>query len=166
MALGTLISGRYSAAYDAVDAGMTRQGHEIEVSLKQEMVDESDLYGLSVIDAVLRGGDCFYQANFREYKAGSLGIFTAPFGGTLGLLANAANPLGVLASNLAKALVLTSTTGTPAAAAPATLTASKALLAENYPVKLLFDSRLREVPVRMRLYPYTNSTDTIWFSTT
>lgn len=129
------------------------------------MIDETDLYGMSTIDAVVRGGDAFYQANFREYKAGSLTQFTTPFGGTLGLLVNAANPIGVLASGLAKALVLTSTTGTPAAAAPATLTASKALLAENYPVKLLFDSRLREVPIRMRLYPYV-STDTIWFSTT
>lgn len=165
MALGTFIAGRMSAVYNAVDVGITRQGHEIEIQLKAELIDETDLYGLSVIDAILRGGDAFYNAVFREYKAGSISCLTTPFTGTLGVLTSAAAPLGTLASDKALALVLTATTGTPAAAAPATLTASKALLAENYPVKIISDSRLKELPIRMRLFPYV-STNTIWFSTT
>ncbi len=165
MPLATLIAGRMSATYNSVDVGITRQGHEIEIQLKAEMIDESDLYGLSTIDALLRGGDAFYSATFREYKAGSISVLTRPFGGTLGLLTNAANPMGVLASDKAQALVLTATANTPAASSPASLTASKALLAENYPVKIVHDSRLKELPVRMRLYPYASSSDTIFFST-
>jgi hypothetical protein len=166
MPLATLIAGRYSAVYNSVDVGITRQGHEIEVALKAEVIDESDLYGLSMIDLIHRGGNAFYQANFREYKAGSISVLTAPFAGTLGILVNAANPVGAVGSDKAQALVLTAATGTPAATSPATLTASKAILAEDYPVKLLFDSRLREIPVRMRLIPYASSQNTIWFSTT
>lgn len=166
MALGTLIAGRYSATYNAVDVGMTRQGHEVEVQLKQENIEETDLFGLSFIDAIIRGGDAFYNAVFREYKAGSISVLTRPFGGTIGLMQNATYPAGRLFSDVAQALVLTATAGTPAAAAPATLTASKALLAENYPVKIVFDSRLRELPVRMRLGPYLSTADYIWFSTT
>jgi len=166
MPLGTFIAGRMSAAYNSVDVGMTRQGHEIEVQLKADLIDETDLYGLTMVDAVMRGGDAFYNAVFREYKAGPISILTRPFGGTLGLLTNAANPIGTLLSDKAQALVLTATAGTPAALTPATLTASKAILAENYPVKIVHDSRLKELPIRMRLFPYVSGSDTIFFSTT
>ncbi|HYH63263.1 MAG TPA: hypothetical protein VD866_01050, partial [Urbifossiella sp.] len=151
MALATLIAGRMSGVYNSVDVGITRQGHEVEIQLKAEVIDESDLFGLSMIDAIHRGGDAFYNAVFREYKAGSISILTRPFGGTLGLLTNAANPMGVLLSDKAQALVLTATASTPAALTPATLTASKSILAENYPVKIVHDSRLKELPIRMRL---------------
>lgn len=164
--LGTFISGAFTGTYNAVATGMTRQGHEIEFTLKQETINESDLYGLTTIDAVLRGGDCFYQAEFREYKAGSLACFTTPFTGAVGGVFSAAEPIGRLATGEALALVLTSVAATPAVATPATLTASQALLAEGYPVKLLYDSRLRPVPIRMQLYPSVSTGTGTWFTQT
>ena len=165
-ALGVFVAGAYTGTYNGVATGMTRQGHELEFTLKQETINESDLYGLTTIDAVLRGGDCFYQAEFREYKAGSLACFTTPFTGSVGSIFSAAKPIGRLASSEALALVLTSVANTPAAATPATLTASQALLAEGYPVKLLYDSRLRPVPIRMQLYPTVSGGTGSWFSST
>ena len=167
MALGTVIAGRYSSTLTAVDLGITRQGYELEVVQKQELIDETDQYGLSTIDWVLRGADCFMQFTSREYKAGPIAAMWGPWAaGVIGKLTTTATPVGRLASGVAAALVLTSTASTPAAAAPATLTATQALLAPNYNPKILFDSRLRDVPIRFSLLPYTSSSDLIFFSTT
>ncbi|HYH65748.1 MAG TPA: hypothetical protein VD866_13710 [Urbifossiella sp.] len=167
MAIGTFISGRYTGSYNSGDVGITRQGYDLEVVPKQEMIDESDAYGLTTLDWIIRGADAFLQWISREYKAGSLAAFW-PYGLTLGTLITAAVPVGEQARNLAKAMVLNAVANTPAAAAPASLTASKVLLAPNYNARLLFDSRLREVPVRVQLLPYESSPSTtlIFFSTT
>lgn len=166
MALGTLIAGRYSCTWNAVDTGYTRQGFELEFLYKHEILDESDLYGQSTVEAVIRGCDGFLSASLREYKAGSTAILWPIGGGSLGKVFTAAKPCGILATDQALSLVLTATANTPAAAAPATLTASKAWIAPNYNPRILLDSRLREVPIRMQLFPYASSTDIILFSTT
>jgi hypothetical protein len=166
VALGTLIAGRYSCTWNAVDTGYTRTGFELEFQYKHEVLDESDLYGLTTVDAVTRGCDGFLSATLREYKAGSTALLWPVGGGVLGKVFSTAKPAGLLASDQALALVLTSTANTPAAAAPATLTASKAWIAPNYNPRIILDSRLREVPIRMQLFPYASASDIILFSTT
>lgn len=143
-----------------------RQGYELEVTPKFELIDESDAYGMSVIDAIQRGADVFVQWNSREYKAGPIAAVWGSLTGTAGQLATTAAPIGRLASDMSQALVLTSTANTPAASVPATLTATKALVANGWSTKLLFDSRLREVPMRMQFYPYTSGGGVVWFTQT
>lgn len=167
MALGTLIAGHSTGTLASVALGMTRQGYELEVVQKQEPVDESDVFGLSTIDWVIRGADCFMSAMFKEYKAGPISAIWGPWAaGAIGKLMTSSTPMSRLASDTAAALVLTAAANTPAAATPASLTASKALLAPGYNPKILFDSRLRELPMRLMLLPYSSSTDHIFFSTT
>lgn len=128
------------------------------------MITPSDAYGESSIDFVYRGGDVFLQFASKAYKAGS----TAPFWpwGSLGVMLTAAAPLGRLASAVAAATVLAATANTPAAAAPATLTGSLSILAPNSNLRLMFDSRLRLVPVRLILLPSNNAGTVTWFTTT
>lgn len=119
----------------------------------------SDAYGDSVIDLVYRGGNVFLQFESKAYKAGSITPFW-PWGslGAMGVI-------GRLGSDVAAAMVLTSTAGTPAAAAPATLTGTKSILAENFPARLLFSSVVRTVPVRLRCLPYDSGAGVIkWFA--
>lgn len=177
MALDTFIAGRYSGTYATVDVGITKEGYELTLDTEMEDIGETDAWGQSVIDGVWRGGNAFLQFVSTAYKAGSIAAFW-PYGGqigaagVLGILVDdsiaAPNklPIASLASDIAKALVLTAAAGTPAAATPATLTASKALLAKNNNGRLLFNSKLREVPVRLRIYPYTANSVTKFFSTT
>jgi len=176
MALDTFIAGRYSSTFNSVDTGITDQGMELTLDSELEDIGESDAYGLTVIDGIYRGGNCFLQFNSLAYKAGSLGAFW-PYGGAingagvLGIIYDPNQignllPIGQLASNIAKAHVLTSTTGTPAASSPATLTGPKALLAKNFNGKLLFNSKLRTVPVRLRYYPYQDGTSILRFLAT
>lgn len=164
--LGTLVAGRYSCTWNSVDTGYTRSGFELAFEFKHEVIEETDLYGMTTIDTVVRGCDATLTATLKEYKAGSTALLWALGGGTLGKVFTAAVPCGVFASDKALALVLTSTANTPAAAAPATLTASKAWIAPRYNPRIILDSRLREVPIQMQLFPYASSTDIILFSTT
>lgn len=164
--LGTMVAGRYSCVWNAVDIGYTRSGFNLEFQFKHEAIAESDLYGLSTTDLVLRGADVYMGATLREWKAGSTALLWMLGAGVMGTVATPAKPLGDFASNNAPALVLSSTANTPAAAAPATLTASKAWMAENYNPKILLDSRLREVPIRLIFLPYLSTSNQICFSTT
>lgn len=164
MAIETPIAGHYSATYNAVGVGYTETGFELEQTVKQEVSNESDAFGESTIDWVYRGGDAFLTWDSKVYKAGS----TAPFWpwGALGVMATAAAPIGRLASAVAQAMVLTATAGTPASATPATLTASKSLLAPNFSGRLLFNSKLRRVPVRLQLLPGETTGTVTWFTLT
>lgn len=163
MALDTFIAGRYSAVFNSNDLGITHDGYELQHDAELEDVSETDAYGLTVIDSVYRGGNCHLQCRSKAYKTGSKAAHW-PFGGvTLGGVVTAAVPIGVLASAIASATVLTSVANTPAAAAPATLTASLTLLAKNANLSLMFNSKLREVPIRLRLYPSLVTTTLSWY---
>lgn len=161
--LGTFIGGRFSGTYNSVDIGMTEQGFTLKQSLMEEVIQESDLYGGALLDFFYRGGNCQIQCDSKEYKAGSITPFW-PWG-ALGVMATAAAPIGRRASDVASALVLTATAATPAATTPATLTATYAIPAPGFTGELLFNSKLRRVPILLQLLPYV-STNTIWFALT
>lgn len=168
MALGSFVAGRYTGAYNAVDVGMCKEGYEVEQDMEFDDISENDAWGASVIDGIWRGGNCHVQFTSEEYKAGSLAAFW-PLGGIGAFVTPSTLPIGVLASALAKVMLLTAVAGTPAAGSTptlTTLTASMALLAKNFNGKLLLNSKLREVPVRLRLYPYLNTTPYVFFTTT
>jgi hypothetical protein len=190
MALDTFIAGRYSGAYgptgSLVDVGLTGQGYEIQQDSELDDIGETDMFGMTVIDAIFRGGNCHIQFESLTYKAGSLTCYW-PYGGALGGVGvlgtlwdttalNGGIPPGQLASNIAMIFTLSPTTGTPALPTaagggfPKSLTANLALLAKNNNARLLFNSKLRTVPIRMRLYPYTTGTSPnfkyVWFTTT
>lgn len=177
MALDQFVAGRYSGAYNLLDVGITRDGYLLTLDSEMEDIGETDAWGLTVIDGLWRGGNCFIQFTSVAYKAGSLAAFW-PYGGAvnangvLGVLVDgtiaAPNqlPIARLASDIAKPLVLTSTAGTPAAANPATLTATAALLSKNNNGRVMFNSKLRDVPVRLRCYPFTSGNITRFFTTT
>lgn len=151
MALGTFIAGRYSATKNSVDQGISRNGYTVSWNAGPELVDESDAYGMSVIDMVYRGGNMFVDYMAKEYKAGPIAACW-PWAAR-GVLSDTATPVGRLASALADAFVLTAVANTPAAATPATHTATLSILAPNFDVKTLFDSKLRELPLRLQYLP-------------
>lgn len=164
MALGTFIAGRYSATNNSVDVGITKDGYRLEQGSEAELLNETDAFGATLIDWVYRGGSVRLNFRSKEYKAGSLACFW-PWG-ALGVLQTTSAPISRLASDVAVAFVLSSTANTPAAAAPASLTATKAILAPNVPAEILFDSRLREVPISLQLLPYVSSSSHIFFALT
>lgn len=152
MAIGTWIAGRYSATWNAQDVGITQDGYELRFGAKGERIDRTDVYSMTLLDFVWQGlGECTLSFKCTEYKAGVIATFW-PYG-AMGVIHTTAAPIARLASDIAQAIVLTATGNTPAAAAPATLTGSKALLSPDFPVSIVFDSRLRVTPVQLTLLP-------------
>ncbi|WP_020474929.1 hypothetical protein [Zavarzinella formosa] len=164
MALDTFIAGKYDGTYDAVAVGITDQGFELEQNSSAEMIEESDAYGATLIDWIYRGGSVNLQFLCKAYKAGSITPFW-PWG-ALGVHSTVVAPISRLASDVATAVVLTATADTPAETAPASLTGSLAILAPNSPAKLLFNSKLRQVPVRLQLLPDVDDGTVSWFTIT
>ena len=161
MALDTFVAGRYSTTYNSVDVGITEEGYELQQDAKAQQIVPSDAYGDSIIDLVYRGGDVYLQFEGKAYKAGAITPFW-PWGalGVMGII-------GRLASAVALSTVMTATTGTPAAAAPATWTGLLSILAPNNPARLLYNSKLRTVPIRLLILPGDSGGGVIkWFTQT
>jgi len=160
----TLICGQYTVTWNSNALGVMLGDSglpTIENSNKGEPVANTDAYGKTTIDAIYQGGDYFASMTCLEYKANTIAAWW-PFG-SLGVMGT----IGRLYYNLSQPLVLTAVAGTPAASSPATLTASKAILAPGFSSRLLFGPTLRNVPLRFQLLPYLiGGTTAGWFSTT
>lgn len=162
MSLETLVAGRYGGTYNSVDVGITEDGYRIQQDSSAFPVNNTDAYGDSMIDFIYRGGNAFMIYNSIAYKAGAITPFW-PWG-TLGVMFTSAAPLGRLASAVAAAMVITAVANTPAAAAPASVTAPLAILAPNSNLELLYTSKLRTVPTRLQLLPSLNTGTASWFT--
>ena len=153
MALGTWVAGRYSATWASASLGITKRGFELDIEFKEETIDETDLFGQTMVDAVMRGADVHLSAELTEWTTATKAAMWHIGGGTLGTIANSSVPIGVLKSSLAAAMVLSATANTPAASSPASLTAAGAVYARNANPRLIFDSRLRTIPMRWHFMP-------------
>lgn len=176
MALGTFIAGPYTSAYASSSLGMAQDGFQIRLRNEKELVNQSDIYGDTILDSVYRGGNCTVSLVGIEF--GKMGQKSAiwPFGELNNSSLPAMGFLGTVGymdvgSSLYAALVLTAVAGTTAAATPATMTANQAVMAEQTEIEYAMTSRLRTVPLTMRLYPYTvtnpsgmpSGTYEVWF---
>jgi hypothetical protein len=184
VSLESFIAGRYSGTWNAVDVGITEEGYELFQDTHAELVNQTDAFGESLIDWVWRGGSVYMMLRSLAAKPGAITPFY-PYGGSttvqgLGTLFNPGVagtpfPIGSLASDLAKAMVLTATASTPATGVGAgvggviinTLTAALSLLKPGSNLSLLFNSKLRKVPLALQILPKSNAGPIYqWWTTT
>jgi hypothetical protein len=134
--------------------GASARGFTISSSMSAELV-EGDIWGGSVVEVIYRGGNMFMQWDAIAFKYGSVVPFW-PWStiGTVGTV-------GRLGSFYGGEVILSAAPGTTAANFPAigqvsitALLAKNCILAENSQLELYFDSRLRRVPVRLRILPF------------
>jgi hypothetical protein len=144
--------------------GVVESGFELDFTHDVEPVVGDNL-GTSIQDGIYRGTNCFLQFQLNEYHQTSdanhfgLNALAWPYGqpsgglplwGSLGILGN-------LASNFSLALQLTALPGSPAeTAGPVVVRAKRAILAPGFPIRLLFATTLRTIPLRFQLLPYLN----------
>jgi len=145
----SFIAGPYTATWNSLALGQAAEGYRVSHSFFKQLVT-GDSYAQAPQDEVYQGAEMFVQFRSIEYDAAGIATAMWPYGAylTMGQVGRVS-----VQQSLAMALVLTAVAGTPAATAPASLTGTKALLAEGFPVELAFEPALREVPIRMRLYP-------------
>ena len=148
-----LVVGSYVVTFDGASVGIF-QGDPgslpaITRTPHSRPITPTDRYGGSKIDSIRLGYDYMFEGVLMEYPKGLPILQAMENWGLLGLI-------GGLKYLAAKALVLTAVAGTTAATAPASITASKAVPADNHPVRLIYGPELRVVPVRLDLLPYLN----------
>lgn len=146
----SFIAGQYTATWNSLALGQTADGFRLSHSFFKRLIT-GDSYAQAPQDGIYQGAECFLACRLIAYNSAALPTVMWPYASTF-------LDMGVIGvtdvgSTKAKSLVLTAIAGTPAAAAPATLTLTLAILAEGFPVELLFAPDLREVPLRMRVYP-------------
>lgn len=144
--------------------GLTRQGFSIEATHGAQLVNESDGFAANCIEVIHRGlSSVMIDWQSLEWNEGVLAI-AFPWGDPV--LPDGASFLGPgisgeLATNRAGTLVLGSTPDTPAALSPATIGATYPIIAEDFPFKMVLDSKLRESPLRLRILPFVDEVDSI-----
>jgi hypothetical protein len=171
----SFIAGKYTVTYDngggAITIGQVSAGFTLEHVVSKQLIT-GDAQGDSVQDAIYRGHNVFIEFTMMEYdQAGALDVFW-PYPGASGLHGDQGvigrADVQALGGGIAGDLVLTVVAGSPADAAsgvlgPQMLTANHAILAEDFPVRMLFAPALRDIPVRLRLYPYDRGSGNIAF---
>jgi hypothetical protein len=146
----SFIAGRYTATWNSLALGQTAEGLRLSHQFFKRLIT-GDAYAESPQDAVYRGAEVTAAFRLIEYDAAALPTIMWPYSATF-------LSMGVIGrtdvgSAIAKSLILTAMAGTPAAATPASLTLPQSILQEGFPVEILFAPDLREVPLRMRVYP-------------
>lgn len=150
MALGSFLAGRYSSTFGGSAMGMTENGYSLRFSHQFQEVAESDAWGASLIDMVLRGCRCNLTLLGLEAGAAAFPSAYWPNNGTFGTL----GIIGRMAivSSLTSAIVLSSTAGTPAATSPASVTCSRTMITQES-VEILYHSKLRTIPLAFHVMP-------------
>ena len=159
----TAISGPYSGAWAGAYLGVTEDGYELEHTFYSEPV-RGDNLGDSIQDEVLRGQDVYVNFTLIEHNKAAAALSPGQVNSSIhwptgisGFNAVGSNgQVGVIGdalSEYASNLTLTAQGLTPAAASPATITFHGAILARNFPVRVLYASRLRRIPLRMICLP-------------
>lgn len=166
MAVGgeTFIAGEYTVSFNSVSLGILEGDSglpSLEHTMAAEMIANTSSFGKTPLDGIFQGGSYFMPMTCLEYKAGPISAFW-PYHGTLGRIGT----IGTLLYAMSSALVLTATAGTPAASSPATLTASRAFLAQGFASRIIFGPTLRKVPLRFQLLPFTSGGNPVVFTTT
>lgn len=164
IAIATFIAGQFSATYNAVSTSLSKDGYRITHAMSAQAIDQSDTYGDALLDFVYRGGQV--RVGFTALAAASGVNCLWPFGASQWVLSAAATPIGRLGSDIALAFVMTATANTPASASPATLTATKAIIPPGFNTEILYDSRLREVPVQLQFLPVNSAGTVTWATAT
>lgn len=146
------IAGPYTATYKSLALGQTADGYRLSHQFFKKLIT-GDSYGQTPQDEVYQGAEMFIQFRLIQYAAAGVAAIMWPYASflTIGQVGRVS-----VQQSLIGALVLTAVAGTPAATVPASVTLTNAILAEGYPVELLFAPDLREVPIRQRLFPNTS----------
>lgn len=164
MPLGIFAAGRYAGSLtppsaSPLDVGITVEGYTIGWQFPQEIIQSSDAYGESVIEAITQGCNVSLSCVFHEYIAGSMRMINPfnNFNAGVGAQTFLMPVVGAAVTDLAGSLVLTAAPNTLAAAnGPASLTAAKVAPTPET-INMLFGPKHRTLPFQGRIFPYSQS---------
>jgi hypothetical protein len=162
------VSGPYTGTWNALPLGvLSDDGYELVATCQGQEVNETDAYGLTLVEGIYRGHNWRMRTRGLEWnRTGQLALLQMfnP-AATPGALGESLNPIlstvGQRWTFFCQSLILTSVLGAYPPSTPTTLTASNAGLAPNAQSgPMQFTSKVRELPLEMVLIPYQTSPGT------
>jgi hypothetical protein len=165
------VSGPYQALWDALPLGTQNDdGYEISATFQGEERNETDVYGMTLVEAIYRGMNWKCRFTGVEWNKSGLLSLLQMFGqtGVVGTYTPQLVNIGDRWSKYCQPLLLSAILANPPTM-PQSLTALSAGLAPNSQNKSLFTSKLRENPFEMVMLPYASGgsgSAVIPFSTT
>lgn len=168
MALGTFAVGEYTSTYDGTTCGIvTSGGWNLRYRPSVKKINDTSTYGDTLIDGIYRGmTGVQLMVTFKEWIA-QVKKAVWPYSNASPAFDGALGTIGKLQSDMAKAIVLTPVTGTPAATnGPTLFTASKAILSPDNDISILFGPDERNIPVLFDLLLYDDAGTKRFFAVT
>ena len=166
------VAGAYLMGYNSKVCGQSQDGIVFERQIYKRLIT-GDWMGQAAQDGMYLGVDLLSNVTFIEADAAALNDIIRPYNAAGGsALVNGVVGIMDRQHGVAKSLILTSLLtaavinangGTGATAVlPLTRTLPRTALAENFPIRELLGTNLRDVPLRLRHYPtpHTQSTGT------
>jgi hypothetical protein len=158
-------SGPYTGTWQAFPFGtLSDDGYEIACTIQGQEVNETDAFGMTLVEAIYRGQNWRVRLRGLEWKTGlltALQMFgTSAVGGTTPPIPAAANLIPVLANvgdrwtKYCQPLVLTAILGNPPTT-PQSLTAVNAGIAPQQQSMFNATSKVKELPLEFVLLPYS-----------
>ncbi len=151
------VAGPYTGTWDALPFGtLNDDGYELGCTFLGQEVNETDAWGMTLVEAVWRGMNWRCRLRGLEWKTGLLAALKGF--GTTGLITDgkltpALVDIGSLWSASSQTMVLTSILGNPPTA-PGTLTALNSAVAPGSQSLFNLTSKVRELPLELVLLPY------------
>jgi hypothetical protein len=170
------VSGPYAGTWDGYSLGTQNDdGFILLGSYTGQEVNQSDAYGMTLVEAIWRGIN--WRMRFRGLEWNKPGILASmqAFGSTgqpnLTFTPTGINEVGNRYTLFAQPLLLVSELGEYPPSIPNTLTALGAVVAPQTNVEYLMTSKVREAPFEMVLLPYEEtigslSNEPVAFTTT
>lgn len=153
----SILVGSYTVTWNSVSLGIF-VGEDGYPTIAQKAlsrpVGPTSRYGRAKIDSIHLGFDYQWSAILMEAGKGMAAL-------TMGYTFGEQGLTGALKYSLAQALVMTAVAGLTASASPATLTANKAILADDHQGKLVYGPTVRELALMLDLLPYILTGSTV-----
>lgn len=163
--MSKFVAGGYTATFNGNALGQTTDGYRISHQFFKRLVT-GDLAADTPQDAIYRGREQFVGFTLIEAEEAGVADMVEPYFastgvplalgkiGNLDVQGDTADGTPTSGSVKVGPLVLTAVTGTVAAnAGPASVTLTNCIIAEGFPIEVLYAPDLREIPIRMRVYP-------------
>ncbi len=133
---------------------LSDDGYDVRCTIQGQEVNETDAYGLTLVEAIYRGQNWRIVLRDLEWSDGALNQLQM-FGqmGPTGTLKPFLGPIGDRWSAYCDALVLTAILGFPPTL-PQSFTALTAGFAPNSQSQFLMTSKVRELGIELVLLPY------------
>lgn len=160
--MATFVAGPYNTTFNGGAVWITENGVELENRSYADPI-RGDNLGDTIQDGVYRGGDCYVNVTGQRYDDANISAAFWPYAahgiiGQVGRLQTAVG--GTLLINSPAAGTTANSIG------PASVQWSEAVLAPNFDVRLLYATRLRQVPLRMQGLPFEHGGSIKWFIST